>query len=328
MIYNDSVYGKINIKEPVILELIESKPVVRLKKITQHGPSVYNKHYNKRIVTRFEHSLGVCVLLNKLGASLEEQIAGLLHDVGHAVFSHAIDFLYPEHCGEFDKKYHRELILNSEIPTILKKYKINLEKVLNENNFPILEKNLPNLCADRVDYFLRDPFLTNSFKKDFIIESLSIYNKELIFTKSKAAFYFSKQYLKMNHIFWARSLDEVLYFLMVDIFKIALGKNLISKKDFFLDEETFMKKIQDFKDKDIEEKLFLIKNLKVSDIKVSEKKIKNGYFIKSKYRIIDPAVQVGNNIKRLSEIDSGYQKIKDNFTKNLLRERWIGYNEI
>ena len=41
----------------------------------------------------FEHSLGVYLLLRRLGADRREQVAGLLHDISHTAFSHAVDFL-------------------------------------------------------------------------------------------------------------------------------------------------------------------------------------------------------------------------------------------
>ena len=35
-------------------------------------------------------------LLKKFGASTEEQIAGLIHDVSHSAFSHCIDYVLDE----------------------------------------------------------------------------------------------------------------------------------------------------------------------------------------------------------------------------------------
>ena len=72
---NDCVYGKCEITEPVLVELIHSKPLQRLKGIMQSGARVYI--FSNRDVTRYEHCVGVMLLLRKLGASIEEQIAGL-----------------------------------------------------------------------------------------------------------------------------------------------------------------------------------------------------------------------------------------------------------
>ncbi len=89
MIINDAIYGKYKINEPVLVELIKSRPMQRLKKIAQLG--IPDRFYHIRGFSRFEHSLGVMLLLRKLNASLEEQAAGLLHDVSHTAFSHVVD---------------------------------------------------------------------------------------------------------------------------------------------------------------------------------------------------------------------------------------------
>lgn len=325
MTYNDPVYGRIDIEEPVILELINSAPVQRLKKITQHGPSVYNRHYKKRVVSRFEHSLGVYALLCKFGVSIEEKIAGLLHDIGHTVFSHTVDFLFPEEGGEYDKKFHKKLILWSEIPEILKKHKIDLKKILDEGNFPVLERPLPDLCADRIDYFLRDPHLPEDFDKEGILDGLVICKEIIVFKDTAAALYFSRQYMEMNDLFWANHLDELLYFLMVDIMKIALKEKLIAHSDLFLTEDEFLRKIQAGNNKYIDDHIELIKNLSKEQVVVSETKIPSGYLVKSKIRIVDPQIFSGDKLNKLSEIDPEYKKLSEDFYRERSQERWIGY---
>jgi len=154
MIINDRIYGSIEITEPVLIELINSKPLQRLKGINQAGASKYV--LPEKILTRYEHSVGVMVLLRKLGASLEEQIAGLMHDIPHTAFSHVIDFVFQDENHEFHEKFHASIIKNSEIPAILKKHGFSLKRLLDEHNFKLLERKIPGLCADRIDYTLRD----------------------------------------------------------------------------------------------------------------------------------------------------------------------------
>ncbi len=91
MIIKDRVYGIFKVTSPVILELIKSPSLLRLKKIAQYG--VPDKYYHLRGYSRYEHSLGVMLLLKKLGASEKEQIAGLLHDISHTAFSHLVDWV-------------------------------------------------------------------------------------------------------------------------------------------------------------------------------------------------------------------------------------------
>lgn len=81
----ESFYGPIEVNEPVLLELIKCPAFQRLKHIHQYGVAYYTTHQEE--YNRFDHSVGVFAILRKNGASLDQQISGLLHDVSHTVFS-------------------------------------------------------------------------------------------------------------------------------------------------------------------------------------------------------------------------------------------------
>src|SRR5579872_5841205 len=89
-VVHDDVYGTYNIHEPVLIDLLQSSAVTRLKGIHQGGSAYLVM--KRRDNTRFEHSVGVMSLIRCLGGSLHEQIAGLLHDVSHTAFSHVVDY--------------------------------------------------------------------------------------------------------------------------------------------------------------------------------------------------------------------------------------------
>src|SRR6476661_8398010 len=91
MRWNDRVYGDVSIDDPRLLALIDCPTFRRLEGIRQAGPSAFAFPF--KTVTRYEHSLGVYVLLRRLGAGRREQVAGLLHDISHTAFSHAVDFV-------------------------------------------------------------------------------------------------------------------------------------------------------------------------------------------------------------------------------------------
>ena len=103
MRWQDRVYGEVVIEDPEILDLVACETFQRLRGIHQAGPSALPFPFKD--VTRFEHSLGVFVLLRLLGAPLREQIAGLLHDVSHTAFSHAVDFVVTSH----EQDHHERL---------------------------------------------------------------------------------------------------------------------------------------------------------------------------------------------------------------------------
>ncbi|MDR3559265.1 MAG: hypothetical protein P4L58_02590, partial [Candidatus Pacebacteria bacterium] len=110
----DRAYGQVEITEPVILDLLNSPELQRLKEISQAG--YYEPYYPGTNHSRYEHSLGDCLLLNKFGATIEEQIAGLIHDVSHSAFSHAVDYALFEGSEKehnHQDNYFEEFVLNS-----------------------------------------------------------------------------------------------------------------------------------------------------------------------------------------------------------------------
>ena len=155
MVYQDEVYGSVRIEEPVLLALMAGTAVQRLHGVLQHGISALIGI--TRPITRFEHSVGAMLLVRRMGAPLPEQIAALLHDVSHTAFSHVIDYVFDGHDSQ---SYHDEqkeaYLAQTDVPAILARYGYDWRDFLPEANFPLLEQPSPRLCADRLDYFLRD----------------------------------------------------------------------------------------------------------------------------------------------------------------------------
>jgi len=68
MIITDLVYGMCEVDSPVLIDLISSKPIQRLKGVAQCGPTIL---VMPEKFIRYEHSVGVMLLLRSLNASLE-----------------------------------------------------------------------------------------------------------------------------------------------------------------------------------------------------------------------------------------------------------------
>jgi hypothetical protein len=316
MIYNDSVYGKVNIEEKIIIELMNSKAMQRLKHVSQGGPLIFlppDHTWNKSKTTRFDHSMGVYILLKKFDASLEEQIAGLLHDISHTVFSHSLDFLFnrnTEH--DYHEKFKEEIILNSEIPSILEKNEINVKEVLDEKEFGLLERKLPDLCADRIDYFFRDFKLYTVSKKEFKImfDALDVFNNEIIFKDKNAARIFAEKYIQANKLFWCNALQSTVFKLVSDVVKLGLSKNILTKDDLFSTDEIVYKKLKNSGDNEIKKILDLLFNIEVIEDE-------NDYdlHLKTKVRFTDPKIKINEKIIRLSKLDKSYEKIMNGFVQ-------------
>ncbi len=304
MIIKDRVYGKITVNESVLIDLINSVPLQRLKRIKQAGISGYIVPF-KKTITRFEHSVGVMFLLRKFGGVLKEQIAGLLHDVSHTAFSHVVDFVFPNKEHTFHEWHYRDMIVKTEIATILKRHNYKPEDFLNQKQFTLLEKEIPDLCADRIDYFLRDrnARLGKKGDQDHLLKYLKNYNNEFFFTNEKIALKFANDYLYQNKVSWYSPEEGYCYIFFAKILKNALNKNLLTKRDLFADDETVWKKLRGSNDKQIKKELSLL----FKPMKFKLKKVKDSILIKSKPRYIDPKILKGKKLQRLSALNNDFK---------------------
>ena len=312
MVYKDIVYGKLEFSEPVILDLINSNVLQRLKDIDQIG---YFHHYfpNLETFSRLEHSLGVFALLRKSNALIEEQIAGLIHDVSHAVFSHCIDYVLDS--GSEKNHSHQddifeEFVRKSEIPDILERYGIDTNFILDKHNFPLLEKELPDLCADRLDYSLRNGIHYKEIdidKINYFLKNLYVDERKWIFKDFESAKKFAEYFLKMNNIYYSDLSSAKMFRTVGDTLKHALEKEYITKKDLYTTDKQVLDKVKKYLDKDKKLKILFDR----MDGKIKIENNPNNYDVKvfCKSRIVDPLCHYNGRILRVSDIEKSWQEV-------------------
>lgn len=327
MEYTDRIYGRIKINEPVILDLINSPSLQRIKGVDQHGH--FEPYFPGTFFSRFEHSLGVFILLKKFKTSLEEQIAGLIHDVSHTVFSHVGDYVYGfEKTHTLQDNLHQQFIENSEIPKILNKYKIDYKYILDDKNFLLKERELPDLCADRIDYFLREIKVNNEANLEKINQFLNdfiIIDNFWVFKNKDLAKEYALLYVKINNWFWAGLESGVMLKTMGELLKYALLKKIITKDDLFTTDKEVWTKIKAASVKNDINLTYLIKRADNKIKYISSNKDDYDLYTKVKSRAVDPLILVNNSLKRLSELDSKFVKI---IKKNLIaKEYYIKFND-
>lgn len=297
----DKVYGEIEINEPVLIDLINSDQVQRLKKISQFGlPSEY---YHIPVYYRYEHSIGVLLLLRILNADLKEQIAGLIHDISHTAFSHVIDWVIGDSTKEdYQDNTFSKFLKESGIPLILKKNGFNYRNFLDLDKFTLLEQPAPSLCADRVDYSMREiKDFENKENTDLILDSIKNIDKKMVFSNKKAAEIFARGYMKCQSEHWAGDQAKARFHILAEILKKALNKQIIDFKDIKTTDDRIINILNSSGDENIIEGLELLK--KGFEVKEADK---GGIILKKKFRYVDPEVLIEGSTKRLSEISPDY----------------------
>ncbi len=215
--YRDPVHGFIEVRS-LENEIINSMPFQRLRNIKQLAMTYLVFHGAEH--TRFGHSLGVMHLvsnafrsaisngpefLSKEKKDWYEQILrliALLHDIGHAPFSHASESVFPD--GTEHEDYTEKIIKETCIADIISKigteYKakygkeyditpelicdIYMRRIPGENSeFVFLSSFMDGeLDCDKMDYLLRDSLYcgVNYGKYDVqrLISCLTVYREE------------------------------------------------------------------------------------------------------------------------------------------------------
>ncbi|WP_242307637.1 HD domain-containing protein [Bacillus cereus group sp. BfR-BA-01524] len=308
MIISDVLYGKFEV-DAVLEELFLSKPMQRLKGIHQAGASyLMNEKWN---VTRFEHSVGVMLLVKKLGGSVEEQIAGLLHDVSHTAFSHVIDYVFDNE----DESYHEEIfssvVNNSEIPAILARHGYNYEDILlDDSKWTLLERSAPELCADRVDYTLRDMYTYGYISLEEVhsfLEDVIEVEGKMVLQSIEIAEWFTETYYKEVIDFLMEPMNIYGNDMLAKTLKVALHKRIIHADDFLLEDDELISKLQQCNDPEVEALLSKVH----PNVKVKEDRNDYDLHQKNKVRLIDPPLLREEEVIPASVVSGNIRQMRD-----------------
>ena len=290
MKYIDKIYGEFELSG-VIEELIKTKVFQRLKRIHQGGAIfLVNPKINH---TRFEHSIGVMLLIKKLGGSIEEQIAGLIHDISHTAFSHLIDYVFDIEEEDYHEKRFEEVLRNKELNDVLRKYQYEASNFIEIEKYQILEYPLPNLSADRIDYTLRDLFQIGKISEkevSWFLNGLKIYDKRIVLNSKEHGNWFQSKYDFLVSEYFGGKENKEINILMKKIAKDCLKKGIIQEDDFYEDDFYLMDKIN--------------RSIKIKEqlSKIGKKESANEKF-KQKKRTVNPEILVDNQVMKLSEMN-------------------------
>ncbi len=218
-IFNDPVYGFVEVPYGILYDLIEHPYFQRLRRIRQLG--LTDIVYPGAIHTRFSHAIGALhlmtqaieVLTNK-GVSILPQeaegvkIAILLHDIGHGPISHALEHKIVN--------VHHESLSHLFMEALNKEFegRLNLAIRIFNNEYP--KKFLHQLVSgqldmDRMDYLNRDSFFTGVSEGVIgyhrIIKMLTVIDNQLV-VEEKGIYSIEKFLIARRLMYWQAYLHK------------------------------------------------------------------------------------------------------------------------
>lgn len=202
-VFKDPVHKYIYVQDSIIWDLINAREFQRLRRIRQLGTSYLTFHGAEH--SRFSHSMGVYEITRKIISQFmragyadwpaEERLvclcAALLHDIGHAPFSHSIEsVMQTDH-----EDWSCRLILgDTEVNQVLRtaglEFPAKVAAVISKTYEPMIAVSLisSQLDADRMDYLLRDAYFTGvhygTFDLERILRVLRPYKGKIVVKES------------------------------------------------------------------------------------------------------------------------------------------------
>lgn len=309
MRYYDSVYGPAEFTEPVLIELMESAALRRLRGVLQHGVTALLGLTPP--FSRFDHSVGAMLLVRRLGGSTAEQIAALLHDVSHTAFSHVIDFVFDDHDGQgYHEIKKEEFVARSDIPETLARHGLDWREFMDEDRFGLLERPLPALCADRLDYFFRDlEFQGLATGEDIrsALESLTVKDGRIATNDLGSARWLAYTFIEADRASWSNFREVGLYQLTAEAIKSALKFGLFTPEDLWVTDEVLWDALKALDHAEVRNRVALIS----AGTRFIENDEQSMFKVTTKVRSIDPAVVCGGSLERLSVLDSAFGRYRD-----------------
>lgn len=234
-IINDPVFGFINLQSEIVFDLLEHPFFQRLRRIKQLGLSFMV--FPGANHTRFEHALGASHLMRQAintlrikGHQINDKeaeavtIAILLHDIGHAPFSHVLE-------NTLVNISHEEISL-----LIMKELnrefggKLDLAIQIFTNNYKkqfLHQLVASQLDMDRLDYLSRDSFFTGVAEGtvgiERIIKMLNVYEDQLV-VDVKGIYSIEKFLISRRLMYWQVYLHKTVVaaeFLLINVLKRA-----------------------------------------------------------------------------------------------------------
>jgi HD superfamily phosphohydrolase len=286
----------------------------RIKHIDQSGPA---RFFGPKLpkFTRFDHCIGVWALLKKAGASKREQIAGLLHDTSHTVFSHVSDHLFTDKKDinkytdvSYQDTVHMSYIKGANLKTKLEKAQLT-EADLNPEmkEYTALEQSLPDMCADRIQYNIHTGIILGLISKKEakeIINDLSYEGEKWFFSTPEIAVKFGRLSLYFTKKFWGAKWNTSMNMHLARALKVAMQIGLIQHNDLYTTDDKVMSKLKNSDNKSVQ--------LYLQQCEHPTEKMPNRVYeqvrFSAKFRGIDPLVKIGSSLKRLTEIDSAFSE--------------------
>lgn len=195
-----------------------------------------------RPYSRYEHSLGTALIVWNFTLSPEQSIAALFHDISTPCFAHSIDFMLGDYKNqEATETRTRDMIESSaEIVSVLSDMGLEVDQVCNYHIYPAADSPAPHLCADRLEYSLRNMVnygvctaeTAERLYRDVILVENECGFEEFAFRTFESGQDFAFNALRCSHVYACEE-DRYTMQILSELVATAIGRGTITADDLY-----------------------------------------------------------------------------------------------
>lgn len=263
-----------------LIKYLKTPSLLRLKKVGYFCGMDYGSKdiYDFReYISRYDHSLTVCLLTYKLTQNKVASLAGLFHDIATPCFSHVIDYMNKDYETQESTEEYTERILKDDqyLQKCLKDDNIKIEDIIDFKKYTIVDNDRPKLCADRIDGVILTGigWTKNISLEDIrnIVEDMQIFKNEV--NEDEIGFSsleIAKKVVEVSDsidIYCHSKEDNYMMELLAEITKTAINKKYILYDElYYYNEEELFELFKEKNDSELESLIFKFQNIKNKDI--------------------------------------------------------------
>lgn len=284
--------------------------------------------HNKFFYSRLDHSYATALITWHFTHQKEQTVAALLHDASTPAFSHVIDFMEGDSLTQSrTEDSNSQFILHSaEITDCLRNDNVLVAKVLNYKMYPIIDTEIPRLCADRLAYMYPSAAcLSGLWTADEIranYKTLKVLKNErggieVGFGDREQCLIYARKFLEVG-LFLQQAEDKAAMQLMADVVRSAIDNGIIKKSDLYSQSEASLIALFDGYAKKNPESGFslLFRTFRAASSVVRSDKPMDGFYcvnVDVKKRYVDPVVEAPGGAVRISTLVPEMKKAIDDF---------------
>ncbi len=202
--------------------------------------------------SRFDHSVGVALIVWHFTHDEKQAVAGLLHDVASPVFAHVVDFLKGDYLVQESTEDGTRTIIGDDeaLQRVLSAHGLVTDDVCDYHIYPIADNDSPKLSADRLEYTLgnllnyriRTIGEVRAFYGDLSVGTNEEGAPELVFSDARKAEDFAFASLACSRIYVSDE-DRYAMQMLSELLKDAIDLGVLTEADLCTTEPEVIAKL-------------------------------------------------------------------------------------